>query len=207
MLDATVRRLGGLLLAAMLVTGCGSDDGAGVRNVDGNSGSGTGAGSGTGSGAGAASGPGSGTGSGTGSGAAGGGSAAAGACEPAGPAGAVEVTLDEWSIVPKAASAKAGAVGFTVRNAGADAHELLVVKAASPSGLPVRPDGSIDEARLDPGARAGEIGPVEAGKACAGTLNLTKGSYVLVCNIVEKAADGTTGAHYDKGMVNTFSVT
>jgi hypothetical protein len=193
MLDVTARRVVGLLLAGVLVAACGSDDGAGVRNVDGQAAGGSGSGSGTGSAGG----------SGTGPGAAGAGPI----CEPGSTPGArVDVRLDEWSIAPKPASVKAGTVRFRVRDAGEKEHELLVIKAASPSSLPVGSDGAIEEARLDRGSRVAKIGPVAAGGSCSGRLTLPKGSYVLVCNIVGTGSGGTE-AHYDKGMVNLFSVT
>src|SRR5918995_6813968 len=93
------------LAVALLLAGCGNDDGAGVRNVDGTqaSGSGTGSGSGTASGSGAASG------SGTASG-------QAAACKPVGDAGSSDATiavgLKEWSVLPARADVPPGTVTF-----------------------------------------------------------------------------------------------
>ena len=134
------RRLAGLGVGlALLLAGCGSDDGAGVRNVDGTqspSGSGTGSGSGTASGQ-------------------------AAACKPVGDAATSDATiaveLKEWAVLPARADVPAGTVTFEARNTGEDAHELVVVRAADPASLPLAADGTVDEDKLPEGAFVGEI--------------------------------------------------
>jgi hypothetical protein len=177
---------------ALLLAGCGSDDGAGVRNVDGTqspSGSGTASGSGTGSGSGTASGQ-------------------AAACKPVGDAATSDATiaveLKEWAVLPARADVPAGTVTFEARNTGEDAHELVVVRAADPASLPLAADGTVDEEKLPEGAFVGEIEAFPATQTCPGTFELTAGSYALFCNILETEADGAKENHYANGMRTRF---
>jgi uncharacterized cupredoxin-like copper-binding protein len=55
------------------------------------------------------------------------------------------------------------------------------------------PDGKVSESTT-----AGEVGDVEVGKTKTGTLNLTAGTYEVVCNIKD---------HYMLGMHATLTVT
>jgi hypothetical protein len=177
---------------ALLLAGCGSDDGAGVRNVDGTqspSGSGTASGSGTGSGSGTASGQ-------------------AAACKPVGDAATSDATiaveLKEWAVLPARADVPAGTVTFEARNTGEDAHELVVVRAADPAALPLAADGTVDEDKLPEGAFVGEIEAFPAKQTCPGTFELPAGSYALFCNILETEADGAKENHYANGMRTRF---
>jgi hypothetical protein len=186
------RRLAGPCVALLLlVAGCGSDDGTGVRTVD----SGTPSGSG---------GSGSGTASGTGSG------SEAVACRPVGDAGAadpkVTVELSEWTVTPERASVQPGTVTFEAANVGVDAHELVVVRADDPATLPRAVDGTVDEGKLPAGALVGEIEAFPAKQRCQGTFALTAGRYALFCNILETEADGTKENHYANGMRTSFEV-
>jgi hypothetical protein len=189
------RRPAGLLVGlALLVAACGSDDGAGVRTLDG-----TGAPSGTDAGGSA-----SGTGSGTASG------SAAVACKPVGDLATsdtiIPVELKEWAVLPARPSAPAGSITFDARNTGADAHELVVVRADDPAKLPLATDGTVDEAKLPQGAFVGEIEIFPAKQTCPGTFELAAGSYALFCNILETEADGTRENHYANGMRTRFEV-
>jgi hypothetical protein len=193
MRDRNRGRLAGLGLGlALLLAGCGSDDGAGVRNVDGtqaSGGSGTASGSGTGSGSGTASG-------------------AAPACKPVGDASTSDATiaveLKEWTVLPARADAPAGTITFEARNTGAEAHELVVVRAADPAALPLAADGTVDEEKLPEGAFVGEIESFPARQTCTGTFELPAGSYALFCNLLETAADGSRQNHYANGMRARF---
>jgi hypothetical protein len=190
------RRLAGLGVGlALLLAGCGSDDGAGVRNVDGTqspSGSGAASGSGTGSGSGTASGQ------------------AAAACKPVGDAATSDATiaveLKEWAVLPARADVPAGTVTFEARNTGEDAHELVVVRAADPASLPLAADGTVDEEKLPEGAFIGEVEAFPAKQRCSGTFELPAGNYALFCNILETEADGTKENHYANGMRTRFEV-
>jgi hypothetical protein len=181
---------GAALLLVLLAAGCGSDDGAGVRTVDGGTRSGSGAGSASGSS------PGSGS--------------AAVACKPVGDAAAadakVAVELAEWSVTPKPPSVKAGTVTFDAANTGADAHELVVVRADDPAALPKDADGIVDESKLPDGALVGEIEVFPAKQRCQGTFELAAGKYALFCNLLETEADGTKENHYANGMRTAFEV-
>ena len=192
--DRTGRRLAGVVLGlALLVAGCGSDDGAGVRTAGGGqaSGSGSGSASGTGSGSGTASGQ-------------------AAACKPVGDAAGSDATigveLKEWSVVPARADVPAGTITFDAGNTGEDAHELVVVRADDPAMLPLAADGTVDEEKLPEGAFVGEIEPFPAKQHCTGTFELAAGRYALFCNILETGADGTKENHYANGMRSRFEV-
>jgi hypothetical protein len=181
------------LAVALLLAGCGSDDGAGVRTVEGGSGSGSGSGSGTG---------GSASGSGSGS--------QAVACKPAGDAGKADakiaVDLAEWSVLPARGDAPAGTITFEARNQGNEPHELVVVRADDPAALPKAADGTVDEQQLPAGALIGEVEAFPAKQTCTGTFELPAGSYALFCNLLETAADGTEQNHYANGMRTGFEV-
>jgi hypothetical protein len=177
---------------ALLLAGCGSDDGAGVRNLDGTqaaTGGGTGSANGTGSGSGTASGP-------------------AAACKPVGDPAASDATiaveLNEWQVLPARADAPAGTVTFEANNTGADAHELVVVRADDPEALPLAADGTVDEAKLPEGALVGEIEAFPARQSCTGTFELPAGRYALFCNILATEADGARENHYANGMRTRF---
>jgi hypothetical protein len=191
--DRTGRRLAGVILSlALLVAGCGSDDGAGVR-----------AGGGQASGSGAASGSGTGSGSGTASG-------QAAACKPVGDAAGSDATigveLREWTVIPARADVPAGTVTFDASNTGTDAHELVVVRADDPAMLPLAADGTVDEDKLPEGAFVGEVEPFPAKQHCTGTFKLAAGRYALFCNILETEADGSKENHYANGMRARFEV-
>jgi hypothetical protein len=181
------------LAVALVLAGCGSDDGAGVRNVDGTqaSGSGTGSGSGTASESGTASGT-------------------AAACKPVGDASASDATiaveLKEWAVLPARAAAPAGTITFEARNTGEDAHELVVARADDPAALPQAADGIVDEEKLPEGAFVGEIEAFPAKQTCPGTFELAAGSYALFCNLLETEADGAKENHYTNGMRTSFQV-
>jgi hypothetical protein len=187
------RRLAGPGIAMLLLlAGCAADDGTGVRTVDSGAPSGSGGASGTGSGSGTASGP------------------AVAACKPVGNAGTadtkVAVKLSEWSVAPVPASVRPGTITFEAANVGADAHELVVVRADDPAALPKAADGTVDETKLPAGAFVGEVEPFPAKQRCQGTFALTPGRYALFCNILETEADGTKENHYANGMRTSFEV-
>lgn len=182
------RRLAGLglglalgLALTLLLAGCGSDDGAGVRN-------GSATASGAASGSGTASGP--------------------AACRPVGDASksdaTVAVELKEWTVQPARADVPAGTVTFDAHNTGKEAHELVVVRADDPAALPLAADGTVDEEKLPEGAFVGEVEAFPAGQRCSGTFELPAGRYALFCNLLVTAADGSKENHYANGMRAAF---
>jgi plastocyanin len=183
------------LVLAVVLAGCAGDDGAGVRDVGG---LGTGPGHASASGSASASGPATGT-----------ASAAVATCKPVGDpkaAGArVRVELGEWFVRPAEPGVQAGTVTFEAVNKGADAHELVVVRADDPDRLPVGGDGTVDEAKLPKGALVGEIEAFPAGQSCTGTFDLKPGTYAFFCNLLEQEA-GKAENHYALGMRTSFQV-
>ncbi len=119
---------------------------------------------------------------------------------------AVGVTLQEWTVLPAQASVPAGQVTFQAKNTGPkDPHELVVIKTdLDPGALPTTSEGKVDEEGQ--GIEViGEIEEFKVGEARSSSFDLTAGSYVLICNIVEKE-EGKTEAHYQLGMRTTFTV-
>jgi uncharacterized cupredoxin-like copper-binding protein len=90
-------------------------------------------------------------------------------------------------------SAPAGPVTFTLTNDGSIEHEMVVLKTDTPSDQLVVTDGKVSE-----DTSQGEVAELAAGKSKSVTLDLTAGSYVLVCNIKD---------HYPMGMRAPFTVT
>jgi plastocyanin len=116
----------------------------------------------------------------------------------------LHVTLDEWKIESDATTVAAGPVHIEATNAGEDDHEVVLVKGATPDQLTITADG-LDEEALPEGAEVlGEIEGFPGGDECAGTFELTAGSYALVCNIVEESEHE---AHAQLGMVTALTVT
>jgi uncharacterized cupredoxin-like copper-binding protein len=100
----------------------------------------------------------------------------------AGPAQAaapkVSVKLDEFKVIPKPKSAKAGKVTFTAKNAGKIVHELVVLKTnVAPAKLKVKGAKAVEKGRV------GKVQNIQPGKAKKLTLKLKKGKYVLLCNV------------------------
>jgi hypothetical protein len=119
---------------------------------------------------------------------------------------AVGVTLQEWTVLPAPASAPAGQVTFEAKNTGPkDPHELVVIKTdLEPGALPTTPEGKVDEEGQ--GIEViGEIEEFKVGETRSKDFDLTAGSYVLICNVVEKE-EGKTEAHYQQGMRTAFTV-
>lgn len=134
----------------------------------------------------------------------GGGGASPAAPSPAGEASSVNVTLQEWAVVPDAASASAGTVTFTVINTGPeDVHEFVILKTDLDAGsLPVDATGTVTE-EGEGIAVVDEIEDIPVGATQELTVTLEPGKYVLLCNIY--SADEQE-AHYKLGMRTNFTV-
>ena len=114
--------------------------------------------------------------------------------------GTVEVTLQEFAVLPSPDSAPAGEVTFDVTNIGPeDVHEFVVFATdLAPDKLPTAPDGSVDE--TGEGVELiDEIEDIAVDATPTLTVTLDAGSYVLICNIVEDEGADTI-VHYQQGM-------
>jgi copper(I)-binding protein len=117
----------------------------------------------------------------------------------------VSITLQEDTVTASPASVPAGGVTFNVRNTGTEVHEFVIVKTdLAEEQLPMA-NGHVDETAAGMTV-VDEIEDIPAGGS--GTLNvqLATGQYVLICNVVEEAADGAVMAnHYAEGMHTAFT--
>ena len=118
----------------------------------------------------------------------------------------VEVTLQEFAVVPAQDTVSAGSVTFDATNEGPDdPHELVVIQTdLAPEELPTTAEGELDEAR-EGIEIIGEIEEFPVGETESATFDLDSGDYVLICNIVEEE-DGEIEAHYELGMRIGFTV-
>lgn len=116
---------------------------------------------------------------------------------------AVDVTLQEWAVVPASTTLKAGQVTFNAKNVGPKAeHEMVVIKTdLGLLDLPKGANGKVDEEAAGLTV-IGEVEEVSVGSTRSVTLDLPPGKYVFICNIVDP--DGT--AHYGKGMAIAVNV-
>ena len=116
----------------------------------------------------------------------------------------VDVTLQEWAVVPASESVAAGDVTFAVANTGPeDVHEFVVLKTDLDAGaLPTDETGAVVEAGegitvID------EIEDIPVGESQDLTVALDAGKYVLLCNIYDETEQE---AHYTMGMRTNFTV-
>jgi len=122
----------------------------------------------------------------------------------AGP-GTVQVTLQEWAVVPASTSVAAGEVTFEVTNSGPeDIHEFVVLRTdLDPGALPVDANGAVTEAGAGIEV-VDEIEDIPVGETQELTVTLAAGKYVLLCNIYDETEKE---AHYKMGMRIAFEVT
>jgi uncharacterized cupredoxin-like copper-binding protein len=122
----------------------------------------------------------------------------------AGGATTIDVTLQEFAVIPSADAAPAGDVTFSITNDGPeDVHEFVILKTdLGASALPTDADGAVDET----GAGIEVIDEVEDLAVAASedlTVTLAAGKYVLLCNIFDETENE---AHYKLGMRIDFTV-
>lgn len=118
----------------------------------------------------------------------------------------VRVRLFEWQVDPEVASVPAGSITFDADNIGGADHELVILRTdLAPDALPILEDGSADEAAegIEVVERFEDIGP---GLSKSGAVELSAGSYVLICNFVDETDTGLQ-SHYAEGMFAAFEVT
>jgi hypothetical protein len=117
----------------------------------------------------------------------------------------VVLTLTEFAIKPSK-SPKGGNVSIKAENAGKENHEVVIVKGEKADALPKDADGGLDEDKLPEGGLIGEIEPFASGQVCSGVFNLPAGKYVLLCNITETEPNGEKESHLKEGMHIPFVV-
>jgi uncharacterized cupredoxin-like copper-binding protein len=124
---------------------------------------------------------------------------------PSTAAGAVQVTLQEWAVLPVPTSAAAGEVTFQVTNTGpADIHEFVIIKTdLDPASLPTDVTGKVSESGTGMTV-VDEIEDIEVGQSQELKVTLDAGKYVLLCNIYDETEKE---AHYKMGMRIAFEVT
>jgi hypothetical protein len=121
------------------------------------------------------------------------------------------VTLKEFSITVHPGLVQSGKVTLTISNVGSITHELVMVRAASASALPrvkkagERSVGAVDEEAIPEADKMGESGDVPAGTTVTKTFDLPPGTYVMFCNIDNKAG-GSVLNHFTHGMVASLVV-
>jgi uncharacterized cupredoxin-like copper-binding protein len=114
----------------------------------------------------------------------------------------VKVELGDFTITPSPSSVAAGEITFKVHNSGGFVHELVVMRVAKVSDIPVKKNGEANEDAVPEPQHMGEVEDVAPGQTANLKLTLGAGTYVLLCN----RTDGTV-AHYQKGMRTEFTVT
>ena len=118
----------------------------------------------------------------------------------------VNVTLQEYSIVPDKTSAKAGKITFNVENKGPSmVHEFLVIKTdLDVDQLPTQPDGALDEEGSGV-ELVDELPEFKVGETHKLEVDLKAGKYVLACNVGEETG-GQEEIHFKNGMHTAFTV-
>jgi uncharacterized cupredoxin-like copper-binding protein len=116
----------------------------------------------------------------------------------------VSVTLQEFAVGTDPASASAGSVTFNIENKGPDdTHEFVVIRTdLDPTELPTDEDGAVDEAGAGMEV-VDEVEDIPVGDTPTLEVELTAGSYVLICNIFDEEEQE---AHYSEGMRTGFTV-
>ena len=116
----------------------------------------------------------------------------------------VDVTLQEFAVIPASSSAPAGDVTFNVTNEGPDdVHEFVVFRSdLAPDALPTAEDGSVEETGEGVELQD-EIEDIAVGDTQSVTIDLAAGDYVLICNIYDEAEQES---HYQEGMRVAFTV-
>ena len=107
------------------------------------------------------------------------------------------VSLDDYRFWHDVTAVPAGDVTFDLKNVGDEVHELIVIRSdMDTAGLPPgAARGEVDEAAI--GEYIGGWEDVQPGATASGTLTLTPGRYILLCNLTD---------HYSRGMVSTLQV-
>jgi uncharacterized cupredoxin-like copper-binding protein len=108
--------------------------------------------------------------------------------------GTVEVAMgtpSEYAMTPQPTEISAGTVTFEVKNEGTLVHEMVVIKTDK-GAANLGTDGEADES-----GAVDEVADLPAGESKTLELDLTAGTYALVCNLP---------GHYEQGMYADFTV-
>jgi uncharacterized cupredoxin-like copper-binding protein len=106
--------------------------------------------------------------------------------------GTDKVTLDEFSVKASPKSVTAGKVKFSVKNAGSDEHELVILKTKTAASKL-----KVSGGRAKTTGEIAEIEDIAGGRSKSKTVTLKKGHYILLCNLP---------GHYQQGMRADFTV-
>lgn len=102
---------------------------------------------------------------------------------------AVSVALVEWKLMPDEVTVRAGRVTFVVRNKGKMDHEFLVLRSdRHHHSLKVKKGQAVETGLL------GEIPLIAKGTTKRITLNVPRGRYVMLCNLIGHYQAGQFGA-------------
>jgi uncharacterized cupredoxin-like copper-binding protein len=129
-------------------------------------------------------------------------SAPAASADPNAP---ISGTVKEWQITLSSATHTAGAITFSVTNAGDKEHEFVLRKTdLKADALPLNADGEVSEdaPELAEAGDPSEIGEIKSGTSGNNlTVTLQPGHYVFFCNLHVGEL-----LHYQKGMHVDFTV-
>jgi uncharacterized cupredoxin-like copper-binding protein len=116
----------------------------------------------------------------------------------------VSVTLQEFAVGTDPSSVSAGSVTFNIDNKGPDdTHEFVVIRTdLDPTALPTDENGAVDESGAGIEV-VDEVEEIPVGDTPTLTVDLTAGSYVLICNIFDESENE---AHYQEGMRTGLTV-
>lgn len=126
--------------------------------------------------------------------------------------------LSEFTIIPPTNVLHAGKVLVTANNVGGEVHEIVLVRAAGVGAFTKDADGSVDENKIREADKVGEIEAVGARSRKSATFDLTAGTYVAFCNLIDTMGSGSSmmhgsdmepgsgHVHFSEGMHVTFTV-
>jgi hypothetical protein len=127
--------------------------------------------------------------------------------------------VSEFKVESSSQMLPSGEHNITVSNIGGAVHELVFVKANSVSVLPTKPDGSVDEDKIADADKVGEIEGIAVGSTKSKSFNLTPGTYVAFCNLIDNSEHMTgnkmmagsatmmgTHVHFALGMSKVITV-
>jgi uncharacterized cupredoxin-like copper-binding protein len=110
----------------------------------------------------------------------------------------VSVSLKDYRIMSSIATVRAGTVSFDVHNRGPSTHEFVVFETAQPADrMPLGADGLTIDEDSSLLRHVGEMAEVDIGQSRQLLLQLSPGTYVLVCNME---------GHYLGGMLLSLVV-